>query len=149
MSIPEPPKDKRTKAYREWKAKYESAPEGLGDVIEKVTEATGIKAAVKAVSNAFGTDCGCDERKQRLNKVLRFKPKECFTEQEFNFLSEYYDEDKGEFNENRTISNEEKHRFLDIYNRVMPRTRDMTNCGACFRNDIYRPLSAMYTDYLS
>lgn len=149
MSVPEPPKDKRTKAYREWKAKYESAPEGLGDVIEKVTEATGIKAAVKAVSNAFAADCGCDERKRRLNDILRFKPKECFTEEEFNFLSEYYDEHKGGFDESKRISNEEKRRFLDIYNRVMPRTRDMTNCGACFRNDIYRPLSAMYTDYLS
>ena len=37
------PKDKRTKAYKEWKKKFDAAPEGLGDTVEKVTEATGIK----------------------------------------------------------------------------------------------------------
>ena len=34
--------DKRTKEYKEWKVS-----QGLGDTIEKVTEATGIKKAVK------------------------------------------------------------------------------------------------------
>ena len=60
----QPPKDKRTKAYKEWKKKFddmqETNPSGLGDVIEKVTEATGIKKAVKFLA---GEDCGCDQRK--------------------------------------------------------------------------------------
>lgn len=43
--------------------------EGLGDTIEKVTEATGIKAVVKAV---VGDDCGCDERKQKLNEMFPY-----------------------------------------------------------------------------
>ena len=37
--------DKRTKEYKEWKKQQPS--EGLGDVVEKITEATGIKSAVK------------------------------------------------------------------------------------------------------
>ena len=45
------PKDKRTKAYKDWKKKFdaknENKSEGLGDTIEKITEATGIKKAVK------------------------------------------------------------------------------------------------------
>ena len=43
----EQPKDKRTKAYKDWKANQEKASEGLGDTIAKVTEATGIKKAVR------------------------------------------------------------------------------------------------------
>lgn len=39
--------DKRSKEYKEWKKAQEAAPSGLGDTIEKITEATGIKAVVK------------------------------------------------------------------------------------------------------
>ena len=40
---------------------------GLGDTIEKVTKATGIKRVVDAVSEATGKDCGCAKRKEALN----------------------------------------------------------------------------------
>lgn len=40
---------------------------GLGDVIEKVTKATGIKAAVKTL---IGENCGCDERREKLNELF-------------------------------------------------------------------------------
>ena len=54
----EAPKDKRTKAYKEWKKKFNKENTiGLGDLVEKVTEATGIKKAVKFIA---GEDCGCD-----------------------------------------------------------------------------------------
>ena len=61
-----PPKDKRTKEYKEWKAKYDAQPSGLGDVVEKVTKATGIKKVVKAISKAVGVDCGCEKRKDMI-----------------------------------------------------------------------------------
>lgn len=41
--------------------------QGLGDTIEKITNKTGVKSVVKAVSNAVGKDCGCEERKKKLN----------------------------------------------------------------------------------
>ncbi len=44
--------------------------EGLGDTIEKITTATGIKAAVEMFSKATGIDCGCDARKEKLNLEL-------------------------------------------------------------------------------
>ena len=47
------------------KNKSKKKSKGLGDTIEKITEATGIKAVVKAVA---GEDCGCEERKAWLNK---------------------------------------------------------------------------------
>jgi len=43
--------------------------EGLGDIVEIITKFTGIKWLVKKV---VGEDCGCDERKEFLNK-LSFK----------------------------------------------------------------------------
>jgi len=42
-------------------------PKGLGDVIEKVTKATGIKSAVKTL---IGENCGCDERRDKLNELF-------------------------------------------------------------------------------
>lgn len=40
---------------------------GLGDTIEKITTATGIKKVVETVSKASGKDCGCNARKEKLN----------------------------------------------------------------------------------
>lgn len=46
---------------------------GLGDTIEKITTATGIKKIVDTVSKATGKPCGCGERKEKLNKVFPYK----------------------------------------------------------------------------
>ena len=43
-------------------------PKGLGDVIENITEATGIKKVVETFTE--GKDCGCDKRKEKLNKLF-------------------------------------------------------------------------------
>jgi hypothetical protein len=41
---------------------------GLGDTIEKITAATGIKKAVEFVTEAMGIkDCGCNGRQNNLN----------------------------------------------------------------------------------
>ena len=39
----------------------------LGDRIEKITTATGIKTVVDKVAKATNKDCGCSKRKQALN----------------------------------------------------------------------------------
>jgi hypothetical protein len=41
--------------------------QGLGDTIEKITKATGIKYIVDAISEATGKDCGCSGRKAAMN----------------------------------------------------------------------------------
>ena len=46
---------------------------GLGDTIEKITKATGIKTIVDAVSKATGKDCGCNKRKENLNNKFPYK----------------------------------------------------------------------------
>jgi hypothetical protein len=44
---------------------------GIGDTIEKITKATGIK---KLVSKITG-NCGCDDRQEMLNKAFSYKKK--------------------------------------------------------------------------
>lgn len=76
---------KSKKTGKTTKTETTTKSKGLGDTIEKVTTATGIKAAVKAV---VGEDCGCDERKEKLNKLFPYKREpECLTEQELAYLS--------------------------------------------------------------
>tara|TARA_R100000322_G_C5345122_1_gene166792 strand:+ start:187 stop:363 length:177 start_codon:yes stop_codon:yes gene_type:complete len=45
---------------------------GLGDTIERVTKATGIKKAVDYVSEKTGKDCGCSQRKEKLNERFNY-----------------------------------------------------------------------------
>ncbi len=44
--------------------------QGLGDAIEAVTKATGVKAVVEKVA---GKSCGCEKRRDKLNKMVPFK----------------------------------------------------------------------------
>lgn len=46
---------------------------GLGDTVEKITTATGIKAVVEKTAKAVGKDCGCAKRKDTLNRMFPYK----------------------------------------------------------------------------
>ena len=49
---------------------------GLGDSIEKITKATGLKSLTDIASKAIGyTECGCYKRKAWLNKYFSYKRK--------------------------------------------------------------------------
>ena len=48
---------------------------GLGDTIEKITKATGIKKVVNKVNKITGKDCGCNKRKDTLNRFFPYKHK--------------------------------------------------------------------------
>ena len=119
--------DKRTKEYREWKAKFDSETSnqsaGLGDTIEKITEATGIKKAVKFIA---GEDCKCDERKAKLNELFRYNKPECFTEAEYNYLMDRLNENSS------VITPVHQKKMLAIYNRVFHVNKQPTSCGRCF-----------------
>lgn len=53
-------------------AALEGRSTGLGDVVAKVTRATGIQKAAKAVAKLRGKPCGCSERQDKLNAVMPF-----------------------------------------------------------------------------
>ena len=48
---------------------------GLGDSIEKFTKATGIKKVVNTVAKKTGKDCGCNKRKENLNRLFPYNNK--------------------------------------------------------------------------
>ena len=129
--------DKRSKSYKEWKKNHAESNKGLGDAVEKFTEATGIKALVKFVA---GDDCGCDERKEKLNYLFPNYRPNCLTEDEYNYLSERV----GKLN---TITTEEQKALLDIYNRVFNDRRELTGCSTCFLNGVWKKLERIFNEY--
>ena len=46
---------------------------GLGDTIEKITTATGIKGMIGKLHKVTKKDCGCNKRKETLNKMFPYK----------------------------------------------------------------------------
>jgi len=52
-----------------------SKPKGLGDTMENLTEAMGIKAVVEKVSEMTGVPCGCGARKDALNRIFPYDKK--------------------------------------------------------------------------
>jgi hypothetical protein len=128
--------DKRTKEYKDWKAQQPS--EGLGDTIEKITEATGIKSVVKWLA---GEDCGCDERKEKLNEIWRYRKTNCLTESEYEWLHEF-------FNQEGTIRPSGKRKMIEIYNRVFNARQGDTTCKSCIR-DIATKMRKVYEAYNS
>ena len=46
---------------------------GLGDTIEKITTATGIKGMIGKLHKVTKKDCGCNKRKEALNKAFPYK----------------------------------------------------------------------------
>lgn len=53
--------------------KLTSRSRGLGDTVEKITTATGIKRVADTVSKATGKDCGCNKRKNALNRLFPYQ----------------------------------------------------------------------------
>jgi hypothetical protein len=51
---------------------------GLGDTIERITNATGISKIVKSITN----ECGCKKRKDKLNNLFPYKNKIMVTDLE-------------------------------------------------------------------
>jgi hypothetical protein len=46
---------------------------GLGDDIEKFTKKTGIKSVVDKMSEGLNIPCGCEGRRDALNKLFPYK----------------------------------------------------------------------------
>lgn len=118
-------------------AKRRKKAEGLGDTIEQITEATGIKKLVKFIA---GEDCGCDARKEKLNALFPYNKPECLTEEEYNYLKETNVLFKNE------IKPSEQDAVLKIYNRIMHLRQEPTSCSSCLR-DIIQKMQKIFNEY--
>ena len=113
---------------------------GLGDTIEKVTKATGIKKLVEFVA---GEDCGCEERKEKLNKLFSYNRNiECLNETEYKTLKDWFSIPRD------TIKPSEQQELRDIYNRVFNKNSTSTGCSSCVR-DLVDRLRTLYNEYES
>ncbi len=132
-----PPKDKRTKAYKDWKQNFDAQSQGLGDTVEKITKATGIKKLVKWVA---GEDCGCDARKQKLNTLFKYNKPLCLAEDEYYYLNIFFNNPKG------VISTQTQGELLKIYNRIFQTKKQKSSCSSCVRTMISE-LQKIYKTY--
>lgn len=113
---------------------------GLGDTIAKVTKATGIDKLVKFIA---GEDCGCEQRKEKLNKLFRYKQPLCLTENEFNYLTEFQKVN------NQTLSKQEGDEIATIWNRVFQSRKFYRPCTCNPKawQDMINDLLIIYKEY--
>jgi hypothetical protein len=111
--------------------------QGLGDTIAKITHATGIDKLVKFIA---GEDCGCDKRKESLNKMFPYNNPLCLTEIEYKYLDDYIVSKRDDLKHN------EQTQMLAIYNRVFKAKNEPSNCASCWR-DIMNALKKIHGTY--
>lgn len=113
--------------------KEEDKSLGLGDTVDKITTATGIKKAVKFL---FGEDCGCEERRKKWNKSLSYI--NCLTEEEYTYLKEWFDSNST------TIDFKTRQRLTAIRNRVF---KINIGCSKCEIKNTLKELKRVYNEY--
>jgi hypothetical protein len=110
---------------------------GLGDTVEKVLEATGIAKVAKWL---LGEDCGCDERKAKLNELFPYRKMLCLEENEFTYLDEW-------FSKNTDIVRPiEQIELFKIHSRVFQVRNELTSCPSCVAERI-ADLRIVYNQY--
>ena len=103
----------------------DAASTGLGDAVEKLTEATGIKAVVNAVASALDVDCGCKARKEDLNKLFPNRKLNDLLTDQYEWLEDYFSTKKT------SVNREQQLMLVDIYNHVFNSRRQVSNCSPC------------------
>ena len=116
--------------------------QGLGDSIEKITEATGIKAAVKLFSDVTGVDCNCEERKVKLNKLFPYNKPKCLNEDDYNYLTNFF---SLKLNQITPLVQRD---LSGIYFRIFGVNLESSNCPSCWR-DYISQISKIYNEYAS
>lgn len=104
--------------------------QGLGDTIEAITTATGIKAGVELLSKALDWDCGCDERKEKLNQLWSYRKPKCLEEEDFKYLHEFFQKPQNE------IPPKTQWDLTDIYFRIFGIRLENSSCSSCWRDYI-------------
>ena len=110
---------------------------GLGDTIEKITEATGIKALVKFIA---GEDCGCEERKAKLNIMFPSAKPKCLDESEYLFLTDFFAQNKLQIKPTEQLT------LLQIFNRVFSQRQEPSSCASCVQ-DVINKLKKIHANY--
>ena len=114
-------------------------PKGLGDTVENIFDATGIATVAKAV---LGEKCGCEERKEALNKLWTYKKVSCINETDLIWLQEFLPNKPNQL----TIKMQEQ--LKAIYERVFNTPYRGSTCGSCWR-DMINEIEKVYTTQIN
>lgn len=114
--------------------------QGLGDSIEKLTEVTGIKKVVELFSEATGLDCGCDERKEKLNQLFPYKKPNCLNESDYNYLKDFFERNPSQ------ITPVVQRELSAIYKNIFNVNLESTSCDSCWR-DYIGQIRRIYNEY--
>ena len=101
--------------------------QGLGDKIENITEATGIKKAVELFTEATGIDCGCDKRKQILNKLFPSNQPKCFNQVQFDKWSEVRERVKS----TKQLNDEDQNTTIELLKDILNMSISNQSCRNC------------------
>jgi len=95
---------------------------GLGDTVEKVLEVTGVAKVAKWL---LGEDCGCDERKAKLNELFPYRKPKCLERAEYDWLKEWFDKNTN------VVKPSEQKTILNIHSRIFGVRNEPTSCAPC------------------
>jgi hypothetical protein len=112
-------------------------PKGLGDTIEAGLQAVGIDKVAKWI---LGEDCGCQERKETLNKLFPYKKANCLTENHYEYLTDFFERKPN------SILPIEQEVILKIYNRTFNTNVGATQCATCWI-DMIEELKKVFNSY--
>lgn len=101
-----------------------AASKGLGDDIEKLTEATGIKKIVEMFTPE-GKDCGCDKRQEILNKIFPRNKPNCFTKEQY----EDWTEVSKTIKKANQINHEQQQKIIKYLRNIL--NMSVTACSTC------------------
>ena len=119
--------------------KKESA--GLGDTVAKFTKATGIKKIVEVFNSVTGSDCNCDERQEKLNKLFPYNGKvNCLNKEDYDYLTFILSPTKN------SLTPLEQTVVSEIYFNVFGVRIQVSNCNSCWIGKISE-LRRVYEQY--
>lgn len=88
----------------------------------------------------FGDDCGCDKRKDRLNKMFPYRDIEPMTEEQYTFFKDVL---QPAYRGHQTLKGEDSDFFYQMYNDIFGKKQKKTKCTSCNKN-MYIELLKVY-----
>ena len=123
------PKAKRKSPARKKSAPKKKQSEGLGDTIQKITEATKLDKLAKAIA---GEDCGCEERRKKLNAL-------------FPYAQPMSEESKKTWEtvlkpawKAQTLRRPDQLALTEVWFQVFGKRRKFTQCGSCLKDALVK-----------
>jgi hypothetical protein len=101
---------------------------GLGDSIEKALKVTGIDKVAKKI---LGDDCGCEERKKKLNQMFPYNNVRQFTEDELSIYESVLPRIKG-----GRINGQDQDIMVKLYNKVFNANKKRSSCTPCVKETL-------------